>query len=252
MKRNNSSERHDTPRALEDGRLPRQTEAHIESEEPCEARSAQNELPSKTSNSVTILKSLTAMITDKRPPGIAERHRTAAPAGCLAGNKIPQINESRDAYPMPLRTRIGPRRQMTKGDSMEPVIAFTPIPTAGQRAGRVANARTTPQNDSKESTHRLGGEFKHGVSRTEFPQINDHTAHRSAERRVHMGPHGTNVQVTERRRGWSIVCHARHDETHDPRSHGRRQERGELRDRSLKREVPTEYYLPERGGRENP
>jgi hypothetical protein len=51
------------------------------------------EFPSKTSNSVTILRPLTAMITDERPPGIAERHRTAGTAGCLAGNKIPQMND---------------------------------------------------------------------------------------------------------------------------------------------------------------
>ena len=70
-----------------------------------------------------------------------------------------------------------------QGDSMEPVIAFTPIPTAGQRAGRVANARTTPQNDSKESTHRLGGESKHGVSRTDRVPA-DQRSNRSQIRRT--------------------------------------------------------------------
>ena len=47
------------------------------------------------------------MATGERPRGLAERHRAAGLGGRRAGNKIPQINESRDAYPRPLCTRMG-------------------------------------------------------------------------------------------------------------------------------------------------
>jgi len=147
------------------------------------------EFPSKTSNSVTILRSLTAMITDERPPGIAGRHRTAAPVPRRQQNPADQREPRRISNATTYENRSTPAN-----DKGPPWSLSLPLRQFQQRVKERAELQT-PEQRRKMTRRRV--RIDSGESRstecpepTEFPQINDQTAHRSAERQVHMGLDG--------------------------------------------------------------